>query len=52
MFKFRAYTVILVLVLLLLISGACANSPSQTMTATPIEVPKEGSPGEYITVRI
>jgi hypothetical protein len=51
-FKFRSYIVILVLGIIILISGACANSPLQTMTATPLEVPQEGSPGEYITVRI
>lgn len=52
MFKPKLYMVFTILSLLVLVSGACAESPTQTMTATPLEVPKEGSPGEYINVII
>jgi len=52
MFRRKLYMVITILALLVLVSGACAESSTQTMTATPLEVPKEGSPGEYINVII
>ena len=52
MFKTKSYAIILILGILTLISGACTESPAQTMAATPLEVPKEGSPGEYIDVII
>ena len=52
MLKFKSYILILILVILSLVPGACAESPAQTMTATPLEVPKEGIPGEYIDVRL
>ena len=52
MFKPKFYMVITILALLVLVSGACAESSTQTMTATPLEVPNEGSPGEYINVII
>ena len=52
MFKRKPYLVIVILCILTLVSGACAESPVQTMTATPLEVPNEGSRGEYITVRL
>lgn len=48
----RNYIVIVILGILSLVSGACTQSPKQAITATPLEVPKEGSPGEYINVRI
>ena len=52
MFKPKLYIVILILGILSLVSGACAESPTQTTTATPLEVPNEGSRGEYITIRL
>jgi hypothetical protein len=52
MLKSKSHIIILILGILSLVSGACAESPAQTMTATPLEVPKEGILGEYITVRI
>ena len=52
MFKPKFYIVFTILSLLVLVSGACTESPEQTMTVTPLEVPKEGSPGEYIDVII
>ena len=52
MLKSKSYILILILVILSLVSGACTQSPEQAMTATPLEVPKEGSPGEYINVII
>jgi hypothetical protein len=52
MFKSKLYVVIAILGVLVLVTGACAESPAQTITATPLEVPDEGSPGEYISVRI
>jgi len=51
-FKSKLYIVIVILGILSLVSGACTQSPKQAITATPLEVPKEGSPGEYINVRI
>jgi hypothetical protein len=44
--------VIAILGVLILVTGACADSPAQTITATPIEVPNEGISGEYINVII
>ena len=52
MFKTKFYMVITILALLVLVSGACAESSPQTMTANPLEVPNEGSPGEYFNVII
>ena len=52
MLKSRLYIIMLILGILTLISGGCADSATQTMAATPLEVPKEGSPGEYINVII
>lgn len=52
MLKSRSYMIVLILGILSLLFGACAESPAQTMTATPLEVPNEGSRGEYITVRL
>ena len=52
MIKSKSYMVIVILGILSLVSGACTESPAQTMTATPLEVPQEGSRGEYITVRL
>ena len=52
MFRRKLYMVITILALLVLVSGACAESSTQTMTATPLEVPNEGSRGEYIDVII
>jgi len=52
MFKPKLYMVTAILGVLILVTVACAESPAQTMTATPLEVPKEGSPGEYIDVII
>ena len=50
MLKSNLYAVIVILGILSLASGACTESPAQSMTATPLEVPSEGSRGEYITV--
>jgi len=50
MFKSKLYMVAAISGVLILVTGACAESPAETMTATPIEVPNEGSPGEYINV--
>ncbi len=52
MFKPKLYIVTVILGVLALMSGACAESPSPPMKATPLEIPNGGSPGEYITVRI
>ena len=52
MFKSKSCIVIVILGILSLVTGACAESPAQTMAATPLEVPEEGSPGEYINVRL
>ena len=52
MFRSKLYIIIVILGILSLISGACTQSPEQAITATPLEVPKEGSPGEYINVII
>ena len=46
MFKSKPYIVIVILGILSLVSGACTESPAQTMTATPLEVPNEGNRGE------
>ena len=50
--KSKLCAVIVILGMLSLVSGACTQSPEQAITATPLEVPKEGSPGEYINVII
>jgi len=52
MFKSKLSIVIVILGILSLISGACTQPPKQAITATPLEVPKEGSRGEYINVVI
>ena len=52
MLKSKLFMAIVILVILPLVSGACAQSQGQSITATPLEVPKEGSPGEYINVII
>jgi hypothetical protein len=52
MFKSKLYIVLVILGILILVTGACAKSPVQDMTATPLEVSKEGISGEYINVRI
>ena len=46
------YLIIAILGTLLLIFAGCAQPQKQALTATPLEVPKEGSPGEYINVII
>jgi hypothetical protein len=50
--KFKSYMLISIPVILSLLLGACVQSPAQDLTATPLEVPKEASPGEYINVII
>jgi hypothetical protein len=50
--KFKSYMLISMPVILSLLLGACVQSPAQDLTATPLEVPKEASPGEYINVII
>ena len=50
--KSKLCAVIVILGILSLVCGACAESPAQDLTATPLEVPKEASPGEYINVII
>jgi hypothetical protein len=52
MFTSKSYMMILVLGILALVAGACAKSPVQDMTATPLEVSEEGIHGEYIDVRL
>ena len=52
MLKSKLYAVIVILSILSLVSGACTLSPEQAITATPLEVPKNGSPGEHINVVI
>lgn len=53
MFKSKLYIIIVILgIILTLASGACTESPEPAMTATPLEVPKEGSPGEDINAII
>ena len=52
MFKSKLFITIVILGILSLVSGACTQSQEQSITATPLEVPKEGSPGEYIDVII
>jgi len=51
-FNSKLYIVIVILGILSLVSGACTQSPKQAITATPLEVPREGSHGEYINVII
>ena len=50
--KSKLCVLIVILGILSLLSGACTQSPEQAITATPLEVPKEGSPGDYINVII
>ena len=50
--KSKLCAVIVITGILSLVSGACTQSPEQAITATPLEVPKEGSPGDYINVII
>ncbi|UCG54354.1 MAG: hypothetical protein JSV32_07130 [Dehalococcoidia bacterium] len=50
--KLKLYVAITVLVMMTLIDGACTQPSTETTTATPIEVPKEGNRGEYIDVII
>ena len=50
--KSKLCAVIVILGILSLVCGACAESPAQDLTATPLEVPEEASPGEYINVII
>ena len=52
MFKSKSYIVLVILWILILVTAACAKSPAQDMTATPLEVSKEGISGEYIDVRL
>ena len=52
MFNSKSYIVFVILGILILVTGACAKSPAQDMTATPLEVSSESSPGEFIDVRI
>ena len=52
MFKFKPYRLILFLVMISLLFGACAESQAPDLTATPLEVSKEASPGEYVDVRL
>jgi len=48
MFQPKSYLLIVILGILSLVTGACAESPAQTMTAAPLEVPKEGRAVENI----
>ena len=48
MLKYKLFILIAILGLLSLVSGACTRSPEQIITATPVEITKEGNPGEYI----
>ena len=50
--KSKLCAVMVILSILSLVSVACPQSPEQAITATPLEVPKEGSPGEYINIII
>ena len=50
--KSKLCAVIVITGILSLVSGACTQSLEQAITATPLEVPKEGSPGDYINVII
>lgn len=50
--KSKFFAVIIGLSLLSFAIGGCTRSQEQPLTATPLEVPEEGSPGEYITVII
>ena len=46
------YLIIAILGTLCLIFAGCSQPQKQALTATPLEFPKEGSPGEYINVII
>jgi len=52
MFKSKLYMIIVILSMLSPVFQSCANSPEKILTATPLQVSKEGSPGEYLDVRI
>ena len=52
MSKLKFLAVIVVFGLLLPFMGGCTRSQEQPLTATPLEIPGEGSPGEYIDVVI
>lgn len=52
MYKPQPYFVMVFLCILALVVGECTESSEQTMAATPLEVSKEASPGEYIEVRL
>jgi hypothetical protein len=51
-FKSKLYIIIVILGILTLAVGACTNSQKQVATATPLQVDKEGYPGEYIDLVI
>lgn len=51
MFKSKLCILTMVLSVLALVSGACASS-LQITKAIPLDIPTEGSLGEYITVRL
>ena len=44
--------IVVILGILSLVSVACTQSPDQAITTTPVEVSKEGRPGDYINVII
>lgn len=50
MFKSKLFMLFVIPVIISLAFTACGQSEKQEITATPIEVPKEGNPGEYISV--
>jgi hypothetical protein len=50
MFKSKSYIFVVILGILSLAFGACSQSPEQAYTAAPVEVPNEGSPGDFINV--
>ena len=50
--KSKLCAVIVILCILSMISGACTHSQKQVITATPLEVTKEGHPGENIDLII
>ena len=50
MFKSKSYIFLVILGILSLAFGACSQSPEQALTATPVEVSNEGSPGDSINV--
>jgi hypothetical protein len=48
----KVYLLIVILGVLSLVVGACTQSPKQSLPATPLEVPQEAIPDEYINVII